>query len=271
MKNKTVFAVFGGAVCVAAAVRLAQMLALTEYKTGFITRGTELPFYLLSAVILIFAVLVPAFAVINKPVAKDGNSFYIATSVFSLFTGLAVIFDVFLAPSASVPAFLGWTQIILGALTAAYLTAFGLRAFVHFPLSPKFAALPPAFFTVRAATVFIACSSRAVTSDTVFDVCVYALLMLLFLEIARAANGAGSKAGIKKIVFFGLSVSLLAICSSFPKLMLALIYSTALHDGAASAVLPFAVGLYAAAVVFSRLDFVSGEKRKMGVYYVGKH
>lgn len=271
MKNKTVFAVFGGAVCIAAAVRLAQMLALTEYKTGFITRGTELPFYLLSAVILIFAVLVPAFAVINKPVAKDGNSFNIATSVFSLFTGLAVIFDVFLAPSASVPAFLGWAQIILGALTAAYFTAFGLRAFVHFPLSPKFAALPPAFFTVRAATVFIACSSRAVTSDTVFDVCVYALLMLLFLEIARAANGAGSKAGIKKIVFFGLSVSLLAICSSFPKLMLALIYSAALHDGAAGAVLPFAVGLYAAAVVFSRLDFVSGEKRKMGVYYVGKH
>ena len=170
-----------------------------------------------------------------------------------------------------IPPFLKILCASLGALCAAYFAACGVRSVLYFPFSSKLAAIPPAFFTVRAAGVFIACSRHAVVSDTVFEVVIYCALMLLFLEIARSANGAGGRLSTKKITFLGVFTAVLSICFAVPKIALSIFYSAALHDSAAGSLLMLALGLYSAALVFTRIDFSGKNGKTLGVYYAGKH
>ena len=266
----TLFAV-AAVVCVL--LRLWQMLSFTEYQTGFMKRESSAAYIIISAALTMLVLAIPIFALFCKPTPDNSKVISIFTTLSTLLLGGACVFDVlsFWATPNDVPRFLGIIYVVLGALCAVYFTAAGVRSVLYFPFSSKLAAIPPAFFTVRAATVFVAGSRQAVISDTVFNVFVYCGAMLLFLEIARAVNGAGSKNSTKKITFFGLSVSLLAIGYSVPKIALALVYNTALHDGIKGTVLTLLLGFYAAAVVFSRVSFNSPDKDNLGIYYAGKH
>lgn len=273
MKKSIIIAVFSASAILAAALRLCQMLAFTEYKTGFIERGGGLAFALLSVAIGLLVLGVPAFALLSGPAAAGGKPFNIALSLSSILLSGACVADVLTLASAegALPGFLKILYLVLGSLCAAYFAAAGVRSVIYFPFPSQLAVIPPAFLTVRAACIFIACSRLSLISDTVFEVFVYCASMLLFLEIARAVNGAGSKLSTKKIAFFGLAVSLSSICSALPELGLAVFYPSALHAGAAGSVITLALGVYAAVLVFSRIDFKKPDGTRLGVYYEGKH
>lgn len=271
LRKRILLLSFTSAVVLSAILRLCQLLAMTEYTTGFIRRDRAVPFYALSVIIVLFAVFVGLFALANDPRGKKNRSFHLTVSVSSILLGAAVVFDLPLVLLSGAPRFLIVPCVCLGVLCALYLAAFGIRSVVHFPLSAKFAALPPAFFTARSAVSFISYSRQAVTSDAVFEVSVFCLFLLFLLEIARAVNGGGNKNSAKKIALFGLFSSIFAICSSLPKIILSLFYSDALHDSARGSVLILFAGVYAACIVFARFDFSPDKDHRMGVYYVGKH
>ena len=273
MKKKIVFAVFAAAAVLAVILRLYQMLALTEYETGFIERENYSLYIVLAAIIALLVLGAPIFALMSAPTPKKSQSYNIVLSLSEILLAGASLLDALFVYSSEndVPQFLKIACLALGALCAAYFAAAGVRSVIYFPFSSKLAAIPPAFFTVRAACVFISCSRHAVVSDTVFEVFIYCACMLLFLEIARAANGAGGKLSVRKITFFGLAAALLSFGFSLPKVALGMFYSSALHDSARGAVLTLALGLYSAALVFSRLNFSGKSERMLGVYYQGRH
>ena len=264
---------FFSAAVICALLRLWQMLSFTEYETGFMKRENSAAYIAISAVLALLILAIPVFALFCKPNPKQDKSVSLPATLSTLLLGGVGVFDVltFASTPNDLPGFLRIIYIATGALCAVYFTAAGVRSVLYFPFSSKLAAIPPAFFTVRAATVFVAGSRQAVTSDTVFEVFIYCFAMLLFLEVARAVNGAGSKNSTRKIAFFGIAVSLLAICYSLPKIALALVYSSALHDSVKGSVLALLLGVYAAALVFSRIDFNSPDKNNLGIYYAGKH
>lgn len=273
MKKTAVVSVFCAAVLISAGLRFCQILAFCEYETGFIRRDSKTAFIVTAVFIAVFVLSAAFFAAASSPVPAKSRAFGLFSSLLSLALGGAVAFDVFSLYSAGsdIPPFLKVLCLALGILTALYFAACGIRAVLYFPFSSKLAAIPPAFLTVRAACVFIACSRHAVVSDTVFEVLIYCASMLLFLEIARAVNGAGSRRSVKTIAFLGVFVSALSLVFALPKIVLACIYSAALHDSAAGAVIILALGLYLAAFVFSRLDFGGTGDKKLGVYYAGRH
>ena len=273
MKKGLLPAVFGAAAGVCLLLRVFQMLALTEHQTGFMKRENSAAYIAVSVIMALFILAAPVFALFCKPTAKKENAVNLPFTAATLLLGGACVFDVlsFTASNSTAPGFLKIIYVVFGALCAVYFAAAGVRSAFYFPFSSKLAAIPPAFFTVRAATVFVANAQHAVISDTVFDVFIYCCAMLLFLEIARAVNGAGSENSTKKITFFGLALSLSAICASLPKIALALFHSSALHDGMTGSVLTLFLGVYAALLVFSRVVFSSPKKDNLSIYYAGKH
>ena len=264
---------FLAAALLAAVLRLCQMLAFTEYKTGFIERENHTVYIVFGVIIALLALAAPAFALMSAPVPKTDKAFSLVASLLTVVAGVACVADVLFLYSSNndTPHLLKILCVSLGSLCAAYFAACGVRSFLYFPFSSKLAAIPPAFFTMRAACVFIACSRHAVVSDTVFEVVIYCALMLLFLEIARAANGAGSRLSPRKITFSGLFTAVLSICFAVPKIALSVFYSSALHDSAGSSLLMLTLGLYSAALVFTRIDFTGKSEKALGVYYTGKH
>lgn len=271
MRKKSVLILFCAAAAAAAALRFCQALAFTEYKTGFIDENYILPFCIFSAIILLLTAAVTGFALVSGPRGEENRRFSLAFSISSFVMAAAIVLDLLLVNAAGVPRGIRIVCIAAGAASAVYFALLSIRPLIHFTFSPKFSVIPPFFFTVRAATLFIAFSRQSVTSDTVFDVCIYCLAMLFFLEIARSVNRAGEKNSMKKIAAFGISGALLSFCAALPQLVLAVFYSEALHGGAAGAFLPFAFGLFAAGTVFSRVDFKPDKTHRLGVYYVGKH
>lgn len=271
--RKKIFVAFCAAAFCAAALRFCQAVAFTERKTGFIDRDYTVIFCVFSGIIFLIAAAVSIFALASGPRSEEDRGFSLAFSVASLVLSAAIALDMLFANREDLPQ----AQVIrilctvTGAASVAYFALLGIRPMIHFNFSPKFSVIPPLFFTVRAALLFITFSRQSVTSDTVFDVCIYCLGMLFLLEIARAANGASQKNSVKKIAVFGISSAVLAFCASLPKFILAVFLRDALHDGAAGAILPFAFGLFAACTVFSRVNFKPDGTHRLGVYYVGKH
>ncbi|MBR4762202.1 MAG: hypothetical protein IK086_06160 [Clostridia bacterium] len=271
MRKRNVIAVFIAAAVLSVGLRLFEMLALTEYETGFIRPDKAGIFYAVSIVIAVLTVGSVIFALSNGPRAEKAASFVMARTVASLLLGIAVLFDSLTAQYSGVPIPLKYACIMFGYFTAAYFIAFSFRPFVHFAFSPKLSILPVLFFTLRAATVFIAHSSITVLSETVFDIGAYSFSMLFFLWFMRSVNNAAGNGNTKRLLVFGMLASLFSFCASLPPLVTYVINRDALHSVDNLSVLPVFTGLYISSVIFSRIAFVSKSERKMGVYYVGKH
>ena len=271
MRKSKSFFVWLAAAVAAVVLRLITMVMFTDYATGFIR-----PQYF-AATVIIFGVFlcVTAFATlyisISAANAKESPSFYLTNSVFALLAGVTVATSTLFGDYANIPDVLRIICIVLGVLSAVFFCGFALRSVFHFPFSAKLAVFPLAFFIIRSAVVFIKNSYHTVISDTVFEVGSYCLLLLLFLEIARIANNAATKNAEKKFSALSTAASIFLISASFPKLLLALVYPSALHDGTGDSLLLLFLGFFVASLLFTRLDFTEKEDRKMGVYYVGRH
>ena len=270
IKNKSL-AVFLSAAVLSAAFRVFQMLALTEYDTGFIRREKTVPFYILSALIALLFAGVAIFAAAKSPQAKKGKAFYLLTSVAALLMGGTLVFEAFGGDYTGIPSVVRVLYIVFALLSSLYFIAFAIRPVIYFPLSAKFAVLPVAFLITKAVSVFVRGSYHAVINDTVLEVGVYCFNMLFFLETARAVNGFGDGKSVKKIAVFGLVAALFSLTLSVPKIIVGAVYGAALHSGVYGSALPLFLGLYDACLVFSRVAFVPRPEGSKGIYYVGKH
>ena len=246
------------------------MISLTEYGTGFIGEGHKTAYTVVSCVMAVIIAFAAVFTAVGTKGSKDHKEFHLVTSLCALAFGAAAAADVLVNKYASAPQYVKIACVFFGLLTALFYGLFAFRCAVHFPFSPKLAVIPVLFFVVKSVTVFIKGSYHVVISDTVIEVGVYSFTMLFLLEYARAVNGLSGKRSLKKIAAFGVCASLFSLLSA-AKLILALVYPTALHDTAEGCVLPLFCGIYIASVLFTQLKFGLNDDRVMGVYYTGKH
>ena len=270
VKNKCL-AVFAAAAILSAALRIVEMLALTEYETGFIRREKTVAFYAISVIIAILIAFAAAYAVKNNPQAKSRGSFYLVTSVCSLLAGVALILEIFGGEYSGVPYVLRMLCMVFAALSALYFFAFALRAAVYLTMSPKLSVIPIAFFIVKSAAIFIRGSYHAVINETLLEVGLYCFSMLFFLEAARSVNGLGDAKSVKKFTVFGILASLFSLIYSVPQIIVSLFYSDAMHSSSNGVVLPLFIGLYIACLVFSRITFTGESSGQNSFYYSGRH
>ena len=270
MRKYKVLTVWCAAAAALVALRIYQLVSLTEYGTGFIKEGSHTAYIITSCAAAVITACVAVFAAAGVKGSKEHKEFHLVTSLCALAFGAAAAADVLVNKYASAPQYVKIACIFLGLFTAAFYALFAFRCAVHFPLSPKLAAIPVLFFVVKSVTVFIQGSYHVVISDTVIEVGVYAFTMLFLLEYARAVNGLSGKRSVQKIAAYGVCASLFSLLAA-AKLIVALIYPSALHDTAEGAVLPLFCGVYIASVLFTQLRFGANDDKVMGVYYSGKH
>lgn len=269
-KSKSFFVWLAAAVA-AVALRLITMIVFTDYATGFIKPEYFSAAVILFAVFLCITVFATLYVSISAANAKTTPSFYLTNSVFALAVGVTIAISAFWGDYANVPDALRIVCIALGIISAFFFCGFAFRSVFHFPFSEKLTVFPLAFFIIKSAVVFIKNSYHTAIIDTVFEVGSYCLILLLFLEIARVANNAATKNAVNKFSALSASASIFLISASLPKLLLAITYPSALHDGTGDSLLLLFLGFFVVSLLFTRLDFAEKEDRKMGVYYVGKH
>lgn len=269
-KNKSLF-VWLTAVVTSVLLRLFTMIIMTEYETGFIKSGYFVASGILFAVFLIITAFAAAYISVSAAGANTSNTFSLTNSVFSLAVGVTIAINTFSCDYASIPAAIKVLCTLLGILSAVFFLGFAFRAVFHFPFSGKLTAIPLLYLIIKSAVVFIRSAYYTVINDTLFEVGSYCLLMLVFLEIARVANGFINSDNTKKFALLAVAASIFLISTSLPKLIIAAVYPSALHDGAGDSILLFFLGLFVSSLAFSRISFVEKDDRKMGVYYVGKH
>ena len=269
-KSKSLF-VWLTAVVASVVLRLFTMLIMTEYETGFIKPGYFVASAIVFAVFLIIVAFASAYVSVSAEGANTSHSFNIFSSVFALIIGVTIAISAVWGDYEGVPVALKIICAVLGILSAVFFLGFAFRSVFHFPFSGKMSVIPLSYIIVKSAVVFIKSAYHTVINDTLFEVGSYCLLMLLFLEIARAANGFINSDNTKKFTVLTVSASIFLISSSLPKLIIAAVYPSALHDGVGDSILLFFFGLFVLSLAFSRISFVEKDGRKMGVYYVGKH
>ncbi|MBR5922295.1 MAG: hypothetical protein IKZ59_00715 [Clostridia bacterium] len=270
MKKYKGIIAWGVAAAALIALRLYQLIALTDYGTGFIKIGSRTVYTVTSVIAVAIIATASVFITAGIKGPKEHKGFYLVTSLSALAFGAAAAADVLVNKYVNAPQYVKGACIFFGILTALFYALFAFRSAIHFPLSPKLAIIPVLFFVVKSVTVFVQGSYHVVISDTVVEVGFYSFIMLFLLEYARAVNGLAGKASVKKIAAFGVCASLFSALSA-AKLIIAIFYPTALHDTAEGNVLPFFCGLYVVSVLFTQMKFVSQDDRVMGVYYSGKH
>ena len=264
LKNK-ILAVFAATGLLSAGIRLFQILALTEYDTGFIKTDKIFLFYFLSVVTAVLIGVAAIYAFISAASVRT-NGYYLTVSVSSMIAGAVLAFCAFTDNYAGVPGVLKVICLSFSVLCGLYFIAFALRAVFGFKFPPNLSVLPVIFIIAKTAAIFVRGSYHAVINDTVLEVAAYCFNMLFFLEIARAVNGLGNTASLKKISTFGILAAMFSLVFSVPKIIVALVYGSALHDGAGDSVIPLFIGLHVLSVVFSRVSFVKQENRRMGIY-----
>ena len=251
--------------------RIFEMLKLTEYDTGFIKSpalGIAIGLFVVFLLIVMFAA---SFISASAIEAKKTQKHSLLTSLFSLALGIVTVISCVADNYYGIPAFLRILCVCFGVLSAVFFVAFALRPFVHFLFSPMFTAIPLVFLIVKSAVIFIKCSYHTLISDTLFDVGAYCLSMLLFLEIARSANNPESRNSIKRFSFLSVSASVFLFCASVPKILLAILYPSALHTGIGDSIFLLFLGAFTSSLLFTRVGFAKEGQRRSGFYYAGKH
>ncbi len=271
MKKNTCLFVWLGGFALAVLLRTVEMLRLTEYNTGFIKPAYK--FWAVLITVLIGSATAFSAIFISRSTKEDvcqiGFDLVLSLSTFML--GIAATVSAVTEKNMGVPSVLRLLCIVFAVLSSIYFIAFAVRAFVYFPFTPALSAIPVLFFVFKAASVAIKGAYHTVISDTLFEIAAYCFIMLFFLEFVRTANGSTHSGSVKKIAAFGTAASILSLTASLPKIIVSVIFPSALHDSSKSEYLLFFVGVYIACEVFCRLCFVQDKGKKTSLYYAGKH
>lgn len=244
MSMKHAWLVFLVALVVVLPVRLYQLFALMEEDTGFLNGGTATTAVLVVVLLLAFAAIVVISKGSKRMPARYTPLRSIPTAVLSGLTGALLLVNsvsnIFIysvqingtAPSgeSTTPAgVIGLAMAIVGILAAfaIFLAAYGFATGTN-PVGehPLVALLPAVWGCICLVLLFISYTAVVNVSENVYDMFAVVLLLLFLFAQAKFFTGMeGEKSG-RMLAATGLPAALLALLTSVPTLLMAVLGRT---------------------------------------------
>lgn len=252
MKSNKIMLFYFAALPISLCLRFLQLIFTVEPKTGFYIPESEGMGTVLLIVILLCSLFVALFARLTYKQPDDLPKMNIWLSASSALLSVSIFLETFFA-DLSLP-ILGWQNILLKVLSLAcsiYLLAFASSPYLKFKIKPILSALPVIYSIIRLICDFTLVSKLAIISDNILLIAVYSLSMFFFLNFAKLYNGIDDDKNYKKILSYGLTLSVLCFTSSIPNLLLGAISSGYNHISLFSSITVLLIGIFATVFVFS--------------------
>lgn len=249
--NKIMFLYFA-ALPISLVLRILQLLVTVEPQTGFYipeSKGMGTAFMIL---ILLCSLFVALFARLTYKQPECLPRINIWLSIPSVLFAVGIIFETFFA-DFSLP-ILGWQNILLKVIsigTSIYLLAFAVSPLLRFKIKPILSTFPVIYSIIRLICDFTLVSKLAIISDNILLIAVYSVSMFFFLNFAKLYNGIDDDKNYKKILSYGLTLSVLCFTSSVPNLLFSAIFRGYDHISIFSNITVLFIGMFATAFVFS--------------------
>ena len=244
IKLRYLLFIFAAATLVALPLRVYQLLALIDNKTGFYIEDNGI-IYLLSGILLL---VVGAFIILSfiskevpSPDLPEGKNMLLGVS--SSILGVAFVVDVFsvlfqiIPPRSAITAFMEVLKSNIANAGGAFIIfqfIFGLFAFLYFLIFAvshltgkghykeyKILALSPLCWAItRLVSKLMSAISFMSVSELLFEIFMLVFLMLFFLTFARITSGIFTEDSMWGIYGYGLSAAIFAALITVPRLVM---------------------------------------------------
>lgn len=252
MKSNKIMLFYFAALPISLCLRFLQLIFTVEPKTGFYIPESEGMGTVLLIVILLCSLFVALFARLTYKQPDDLPKMNIWLSASSALLSVSIFLETFFA-DLSLP-ILGWQNILLKVLSLAcsiYLLAFASSPYLKFKIKPILSTLPVIYSIIRLICDFTLVSKLAIISDNIFLIAVYSVSMFFFMNFAKLYNGIEDDKNYKKILSYGLTLSVLCFTSSIPNLLFSTIFIGFDHISLITNITVLTLGIFASAFVFS--------------------
>lgn len=252
MKSNKIMILYFVALPVSLGLRILQLWFTIEPETGFYIPENRGMGTALTTLILLCSLFVALFSRLTYKQPDRLPAGNLGLSIVSVLFAVSIILETFFA-DLSLP-ILGWQNILLkvaSAGAAIYLSAFATSPIFGFEIKPIFATLPVIYSIIRLICDFTLVSKLAIISDNILLIAVYSVSMFFFLNFAKLYNGIEDDKNYKKILSYGLTLSVLCFTSSIPNLLFSTIFIGFNHISLITNITVLTLGIFASAFVFS--------------------
>ncbi len=248
VKLKFVLFAFAASVVILLPVRVYQLIAIVEPKTGFFS-GSDITVGLIYALAIIFPLAFLVFSYVSKEVPSPklpvGKNALLSVSSVLMAVGFAT--DIIKTEKSFIPSFSSSAEQFAALLKinltkrGSFFTGlefiFAIFAFIYFVIFAtshlggkasykeyKFLALTPLLWGMsRLITKLIQAISFVRVSELLFEIFMLVFLMLFFMTFARISTGIFTEDGMWGIYGYGLCAALFAALITVPRLVMLVI------------------------------------------------
>lgn len=231
MKHLKVFIFSGFALVSVVALRLIQLIFLTDSKTGFFKSGMEG----IGTALMIFSVVLIAVSALLvllfkkekiNPVPKQSTLLGCA----AIFAGIAHLTEpvIYKADLSSVPDILMGLRLIMLIAAGGVFCLFGLTVILN--LKPRFGLTTVLIiaWVVRLMSTFISFTGMSNISENLYDVLMLVMSLIFMLYFGKAICGLSKDEYQLKVIISGVSAVLFTAASALPAVILSFTNSAAI-------------------------------------------
>lgn len=231
----------------AVAVRIMQMMFVTDSNTGFFKDGYESMGSFMSAGMVVLVAVTGILGFFNDHRPKDAppNSFLFATSM--LLIGIANLIEPYFGtkPPSSIPLMLVALRLLLLVSTGLSFCYLAITMFMNKKANFGLLVVPVVLWIVRLMVTFMSYTGMSNISDNLYDVAMIMATLLFLLMQAKLLCGVKKGKYSYGVLALGLmSVMLIAICILPRIVMFFLFGSQFIHSTVDSITTHFFMGFY---------------------------
>lgn len=252
MKSNKIIVFYFAALPISLCLRFLQLAFTVEPKTGFYIPESQGMGTALLILILLCSLFVALFARLTYKQPDKLPPANLRLSVASTLLAVGIMSETFFS-DFSLP-ILGWQSILLKIASvgaAIFLLAFAISPILRFEIKPIFTTFPVIYSIIRLICDFTLVSKLAIISDNIILIAVYSVSMFFFLNFAKLYNGIEDDKNYKKILSYGLTLSVLSFTSSVPNLIFGIFFQGFDHVSVFTNITVLILGIFATAFVFS--------------------
>ena len=252
MKSNKIMILYFAALPISLGLRFLQLWFTIEPETGFYIPESQGMGTLLTILILLCSLSVALFSRLTYKQPDRLPTGNLWLSIASLLLAAGITFETYFS-DLSLP-ILGWQSILLKVASvgaAIYFLFFAISPLFKFEIKPIFSTLPVIYSIIRLICDFTLVSKLAIISDNIILIAVYSISMLFFLNFAKLYNGIEDDKNYKKILSYGLTLSVLSFTCSVPNLIFASIFYGFDHISIYTNISVLILGIFDTAFVFS--------------------
>lgn len=218
---KKLFIIGGiGTIC-ALALRMLQIVAISEAETGFFSRDFITFGNAITIVIFLIAAVVGVYAVLAKKTAGPPPKTTKGFAAVNVILSAAIIYEALFAKvAAAIPAWQLILQVFTGLLTAIAFLYKAYTAFGDRKISNLAEIIPIVFWLTRLIVVFATYVSVSVIADHIFETAALCFVLIYFLVIGEYQSEYNTVKNAKRILPLAVVTFILCAVHALPQLCL---------------------------------------------------